>query len=148
MFDSGDDFEQITAAAVPANFNSQDNESSFDDRSDQRGPEPEAVAVGEVWPRQYAFIVLEQIGGVMVCDITHPKRPEFQLYFNNRDFSVDPKVECDEDPREPECAAAGDLGPEGALFIPRWQSPIDRPLLVVTHEISDTTSILKIERTR
>ena len=154
MFDSGDDFEQITAVAVEdkdgnSYFNSEDNNNSFDARSDDGGPEVEAVDVGTVGPRQYAFIALEQVGGVMVYDITDPREPRFQLYFNNRDFSVNPRDVCEgRDPREPECVAAGDLGPEGVLFIPRSQSPIRAPLLVMTHEISDSTTILKIERTR
>jgi hypothetical protein len=147
VFDSGDDFEQFTAAAVPANFNSEDNTSNFDARSDDGGPEVEAVAVGRVGPRQYAFVTLEQVGGVMVYDITDPQAPQFQLYFNNRAFSVDPRDVCEGgDPREPECVAAGDLGPEGVLFIPRSRSPIRAPLLVMTHEISDSTTILKIEK--
>jgi hypothetical protein len=130
-------------------FNSEDNNNSFDARSDDGGPEVEAVAVGRVGPRQYAFIILEQVGGVMVYDITDPQEPQFQLYFNNRDFSVNPRIVCEGiDPREPECVAAGDLGPEGVLFIPRSLSPIRAPLLVMSHEISDSTTILKIERSR
>jgi 2',3'-cyclic-nucleotide 2'-phosphodiesterase / 3'-nucleotidase / 5'-nucleotidase len=161
VFDSGDDFEQITDEAVKDKdgnsfFNSEDNNNAFDSRSDDGGPEVEAVAVGRVGLRQYAFIILEQVGGVMVYDITHPQEPRFQLYFNNRDFSVDPGEEdsdgnpvvCGDDPRVGDCPLAGDLGPEGVLFIPRWRSPIRAPLLVMTHEISDTTTILKIERNR
>jgi hypothetical protein len=154
VFDSGDEFEQITAEAVKdqegnSYFNSEDNNNSFDARSDDGGPEVESVAVGRVGPRQYAFIALEQVGGVMVYDITDPREPRFELYFNNRDFSVNPRDVCEgRDPREPECVAAGDLGPEGVLFIPRSRSPIRAPLLVMTHEISDSTTILKIERTR
>jgi 5'-nucleotidase len=83
----------------------------------------------------------------MVYDITDPENPQFQLYFNNRDFSVNPRDACEGgDPREPECVSAGDLGPEGVLFIPRSRSPIRAPLLVMTHEISDSTTILKIEK--
>jgi 2',3'-cyclic-nucleotide 2'-phosphodiesterase / 3'-nucleotidase / 5'-nucleotidase len=154
VFDSGDDFEQITAEAVKdkdgnSYFNSEDNNNSFDARSDDGGPEVEAVAVGRVGLRQYAFIILEQVGGVMVYDITDPENPQFQLYFNNRDFSVNPRNMCEgRDPREPECVAVGDLGPEGVLFIPSLRSPIRAPLLVMSHEISDSTTILKIERTR
>ena len=111
--------------------------------------------MGRVGPRQYAFVSLEQVGGVMVYDITNPQDPQFQLYFNNRDFSIDPGGEdpagnpvCGDDPREGNCPLAGDLGPEGVLFIPRSLSPIRAPLLVMTHEISDTTTILKVDRIR
>ena len=47
-----------------------------------------------------------------------------------------------------DCPLAGDLGPEGVTFIPRSQSPIRAPLLIMSHEVSDTTTILKIERIR
>ena len=158
VFDSGDDFEQITAAAVPEFFNTEDNNNNFDSRSDDRGPEPEAVAVGRIGLRQYAFIVLEQIGGVMVYNITNPYRPHFELYINNRNFLTVPPLNSDDCTQDTEfsgppplpsvCAEAGDLGPEGVLFIPRFKSPIDAALLVVTQEISDTTTIYRIDRIR
>ena len=67
VFDSGDDFEQITAEMLPTNCNSNNDENdSFDNRSDNKGPEPEGITVGEVGCNLYAFIGLERIGGVMV----------------------------------------------------------------------------------
>ena len=41
--------------------------------------------------------------------------------------------------------AAGDLGPEGMVFIPAAQSPTGGDLLVVANEISGTTSFFSIE---
>ena len=155
VFDSGDDFEQITAAAIPDFFNTEDNNNEFDSRSEKRGPEPEALAVGKIGPRQYAFVILEQIGGIMVYDITNPYHPLFQVYINNRNFMTDPPLSSDDDvcPKDtlfsdlpsPVCAEAGDLGPEGVMFIPRSKSPIDAPLLAVTQEISDTTTLYRID---
>lgn len=46
------------------------------------------------------------------------------------------------------CAEAGDLGPEGVLFIPRFKSPIGAALLVVTQEVSDTTTIYRVDKIR
>ncbi len=158
VFDSGDDFEQITAAAIPDFFNTEDNNNEFDSRSEARGPEPEALTVGKVGPRQYAFVILEQIGGIMVYDITDPYHPHFQVYINNRNFQTDPPLSSDDDvcPQDtlfsdlpsPVCAEAGDLGPEGITFIPRSKSPIDAPLLAVTQEISDTTTLYRIDRVK
>ncbi|MEL6256921.1 MAG: choice-of-anchor I family protein [Bacteroidota bacterium] len=134
LFDSGDDFEQITAAAYPDDFNSTNDENdSFDNRSDDKGPEPEGVAIGYVNGRQYAFIGLERMGGIMVYDISNPYRPNFIQYINNRDFAGDA-----------EAGTAGDLAPEGILFIPRWLSPNFKPLLVVANEVSGTTTIYEI----
>ena len=158
IFDSGDDFEQITAAAIPDFFNTEDNNNEFDSRSDARGPEPEALAVGRIGGRQYVFVTLEQMGGVMVYDITDPHDPSFQVYINNRNFLTDPPLSSDDDvcPEDtlfsdlpsPVCAEAGDLGPEGIMFIPRSKSPIDAPLVVVTQEISDTTTLYRIDRVK
>ena len=72
VYDSGSDLERITAGAVPANFNASNNNSTFDDRSDNKGPEPEAVTVGEIGGRTYAFIGLERVGGIVMYDVTDP----------------------------------------------------------------------------
>lgn len=138
VWDSGDDFEQITAAELPDYFNStNDDNDSFDSRSDAKGPEPENVAIGRVGFKYYAFIVLERIGGVMVYNITNPNSPSFVQYINNRDFSVDA-----------ETSEAGDLGPEGIIFISAFKSPIFRPMVVVGNEVSGTTTVYRIKRSR
>jgi DNA-binding beta-propeller fold protein YncE len=139
VFDSGDDLERRTSVLEPANFNStNDANQSFDTRSDDKGPEPEYVAVGKVFGRTYAFIGLERIGGVMVYDVTNPSCPEFATYVNHRDFS--PVIDATN------FAPARDLGPEGLLFIRPQDSPDGTPLLVVSNEVSGTTTILRISR--
>jgi hypothetical protein len=137
VWDSGDQFEQITAAQNPAFFNSSHDVNKFDDRSDDKGPEPEGVAVGKAFGRTYAFIGLERIGGVMVYDVTEPTAPEFVDYVNNRDFT---KPVTD--------VASGDLGPEGLIFISEENSPTGRPLVVVANEISGTTTIYEVTKTK
>ncbi|NJR66131.1 MAG: hypothetical protein HC772_13720 [Leptolyngbyaceae cyanobacterium CRU_2_3] len=54
VFDSGDQIEQITAA-IPELFNSNGTAATFDTRSDNKGPEPEGVAVGTVNGRTFCF---------------------------------------------------------------------------------------------
>jgi hypothetical protein len=76
------------------------------------------------------------MGGVMVYDITDPLAPLFVDYANNRDFTVDP----------PDARTAGDLAPEGLLFIDAKDSPTRSPLLVVANEVSGTVTLYKIER--
>jgi 2',3'-cyclic-nucleotide 2'-phosphodiesterase/3'-nucleotidase/5'-nucleotidase len=62
IFDSGDAFEQITADLIPEFFNSTNDENgSFDSRSDAKGPEPEGVVIGEVDGSTYAFVGLERL---------------------------------------------------------------------------------------
>merc|ERR1719334_1096238 len=47
VFSSLDEFEQITAAALGEDgFNADYYNPSFDDRSDDKGPEPEGVVIG------------------------------------------------------------------------------------------------------
>lgn len=146
-FDSGDDFEQITAMAVPDFFNTPDDENVFDGRSDNQGPEPEGVTTGKILGRHYAFVVLERIGGIMVYDITNPNRPRFQQYVNNRNFDIFPKEDCPSVRgalESAKCREVGDLGPEGVLFIPWFKSPIFRPLVVVANETSGSTTIFRV----
>lgn len=131
VWDSGSEFEQITAEALPNDFNSTNDENgSFDDRSDDKGPEPEGITVGHIGDRHYAFIGLERVGGIMVYDVSDPTAPSFVSYTQNRNFAGDP-----------EAGTAGDLAPEGLLFISAADSPTGQPLLVVTNEVSSTTTI-------
>jgi hypothetical protein len=134
VYDSGDDFERITASAFPRGFNS-DNEKngSLDNRSDDRGPEPEGLAFAEIAARKYIFVGLERIGGIMVYDVTDPYLPFFVRYVNNRNFNGNAAE-----------GTAGDLGPEGLAFIKAKDSPNGKPLLVVANEVSGTTSIFEI----
>ena len=138
VYDSRDEFEQITAELFPDDFNSTNDENdSFDNRSDDKGPEPEGVVVGEVDGRSYAFVGLERIGGIMVYDITNPKRGRFIEYVTSRDFSGDA-----------EAGTAGDLAPEGLVFIPAEESPNGYPLLVVSHEVSGSVAVFQIEKAK
>jgi DNA-binding beta-propeller fold protein YncE len=140
VYDSGDQLERITAAAFPEFFNASNTDNNLDSRSDNKGPEPEGVALGAINSRTYAFIGLERIGGVMVYDVTEPTAPSFVQYINTRDFtrSLDPEL----DP--PEWQDAGDLGPEGLIFVPANASPTRTPLLIVAYEISGTVAIFEI----
>lgn len=132
VWDSGDKFEQITAQMYPANFNASNDDQAFDNRSDNKGPEPEGVTLGQIGDSMYAFIGLERIGGVMVYNITNPQSPTFVQYINPRNFATT------------NMSLAGELGPEGILFIPWDKSPNKRDLLVVSNEISGSVTIYQI----
>lgn len=136
IFDSGDDLEQRTAAAYPNYFNASSTNNTRDDRSDNKGPEPESVEIGELCGRTYAFIALERIGGIMVYDVSRPDAPTFVQYINNRDFTVLTTL-----------PGSGDLAPEGVHFIECRDSPINGALLAVANETSGTTTMYKINTT-
>ena len=141
VFDSGDDFERLIADRLPRAFGSDnDDNDSFDRRSDDGGPEPEGVTLGTVGGRTYAFIGLERVGGVAVYDVTDPEKPSFVAYENERDFGVTQLVP-DDGTFNP---LAGDLGPEGLLLIPAADSPNGQNLLVVANEVSGSTRIFGV----
>jgi hypothetical protein len=142
VFDSGSDFEDVTADRYGIQFNNDNAESDPDGRSDNKGPEPEGLTIGRVHDRVFAFVGLERIGGVMTYDVTDPEAPEFVDYVNNRDFSVDIEAEIADGPLE--AGAAGDLGPEGLAFATADESPIDDPLVFVGHEVSGTTVVFRV----
>jgi hypothetical protein len=135
VFDSGEALERLTAAAHPANFNASSTNNTLDDRSDDKGPEPEGVTVAQLFGRRYLFVLLERIGGVVVYELTDPAAPRFVQYINTRNFSATPGT-----------VAAGDLGPEGARVIPAELSPNGRPLLMVSNEVSGSLRIFEIQK--
>ncbi|PTP26973.1 choice-of-anchor I family protein [Vibrio splendidus] len=145
VFDSGDDFARIVLEQDPANFNStNDNNQSGDDRSDDKGVEPEAIEVAEINGKQYAFIGLERQGGIMVYDVTQPKSASFISYLNNRDFTqpvctkVDEDGDCDNDTYN---SKAGDLGPESIKYFTRSGNHF----IAVGNEVSGSTSVYRVE---
>lgn len=122
IYDSGDDLEQLTATRVPTLFNSDGTAAGFDTRSDNKGPEPEAVVVGQVGSRMYAFIGLERVGDIVVFDVTVPTAPTFVQYVNL-----------------PE-----DVSPEGLAFVPAADSPTGKPLLISANEVSNTVAVYQV----
>jgi len=134
VWDSGRELEDITAAAYPDDFNSTNDENgSFKNRSDDKGPEPEGLVVGEVNGIPYVFVGLERIGGVVVYDLSDPTSPEFVQYVNTRDFSGDA-----------EAGTAGNLAPEGFAFVSAADSPTGTPLLVVGYEVSGSVQFFEV----
>lgn len=151
VWDSGDQLEQYFASdacmlganrTIPCSdyFNATHDEGdTFDNRSDNKGPEPEGVTVGQLGNKTFAFIGLERIGGVMAWDITDPTAPVLVDYLNTREdwTTADPSTVL---------ATAGDLGPEGLVFIAPEDSPNGEALLVIGNEVSGTTAVYQINQ--
>tara|TARA_R110000850_G_scaffold77904_36_gene168860 strand:- start:6620 stop:8287 length:1668 start_codon:yes stop_codon:yes gene_type:complete len=133
VYNNGNEFERIIANRFPKSFNADHESNDLDDRSDNKGPEPEGLVVGMIEGRPVAFIGMERHSGIMVYDLTNPKQPVFCDYVITRDF--------DKSTKKPE---AGDLGPEGLTFIPADVSPTGKPLLAVSYEISGTTALFEV----
>jgi hypothetical protein len=128
VWDSGDAIEQLVAGELPEHFNKgNDANDGFDGRSDNKGPEPEGVVVGNVGGTDYAFVGLERIGGIVVFDLTDPAEPTVAEYLQNRDFSTD--------------IVGPDSGPEVLKFVDGERSPNGKPLLAVANEITGTVTL-------
>ncbi|HTU10086.1 MAG TPA: choice-of-anchor I family protein [Allosphingosinicella sp.] len=122
--ETGGEFEAIIARDYAALHNTE-NQASPDNRSDNKGPEPEGISIGQVGDRFYAFVTLERVGGVMVYDVTDPANAVFVTY---------------------EPATANDYAPETVTFISAANSPTGGPLLLSANEVSGTTTIYRVVR--
>ncbi len=131
VYDSGNEFERLIAEIDPDHFNSTNTDNdSRKNRSDDKGPEPEAIEIVQRGDTVLALIGLERQGGVMIYNITDPTAPYFVNYFNNRNFDANAET--------PE---AGDLGVESIVYISAEDSPTGSPLIVTPNEISGTVTI-------
>jgi hypothetical protein len=145
VWDSGDAIEKLIADVLPFQFNVSSTNNTMDNRSDDKGPEPEGLTVATIGTRTYVFVGLERVGGILVYDITTPTAPVFQTYVNTRDFGTAP-------PGAPAFLGAGavvpglDLGPEGVLFISATDSPTGKALLVVSNEISGSITLFQVDQ--
>ncbi len=131
VFDSGDDIGRITASVHGEVFNNNEDENEGDTRSDDKGAEPEALIIGTIDERTFAFIGLERMGGIMVYDITNPYDVQFEDYFYNRGVIEGADI-------------TGDLAPEGMVFVPAEQSATGEPLLIIGNEISGSIAVWQI----
>jgi YVTN family beta-propeller protein len=126
VWDSGDLLEQVTARVYPGDFNSNnDANRSFDTRSDNKGPEPEAAITGKLDGRTLAFVGLERQGGVVVTDVSDPAAPVFLQYLVTREFAGS--------------TVGPDSGPESISFLA--DGPGGRPLLAVSNELTGTVGL-------
>jgi hypothetical protein len=131
VFDSGDDFERISASIHGNAFNNNNDENEGDARSANKGPEPEALTVGKVGDKTYAFIGLERMGGIFVYDVTNPYDTKFVDYVINRDLTEGGDL-------------MGDNGPEGMAFVNATDSPTGNALVIIGNEVSGTVSVWQI----
>lgn len=123
MFDSANGFERIIQNRNPEVFNANGGADEFDDRSDDKGPEPEALALGMIDGRTYAFIGMERNNALFTYDITNPADPMMVDYH---------------------MPSAMFNSPEGLDFIPAAESPTGKPLLVTAYEMTGNIAVYEI----
>lgn len=95
------------------------NASLYDDtRSDNKGVEPEGIAIGEIRGKNIVFVGLERSDAVMVYELNGAAGLKFLQLLDGVKSIGDPGMDA----------------PEGLLFIPEYESPNGRALLVVSSE--------------
>ena len=142
IWDSADLLDQIqTAAFGVANINGSHSLSSDkatmnyvgQDRSDDKGSEPEGVAVGMVGDRRIAVLGLERMSALAVFDITQPRSPVFIEWLQMLPAKATPAKDVKY------------WSPEGIVFVPADKSPSGKALIITSYELSGSLSIHQIE---
>lgn len=126
VWDSGS-LESVLLALDPTLHNNNQSASNFDARSDDKGPEPEALTVGQFGASTLAFVGLERQGGLLVYDITDPNNPVQVDY-----FSAGTNY------------AEGLVGPENLVYISAADSPTGAALLVGGYEITNGIGVYAV----
>lgn len=146
VFDSGSDFERISSGVHGELFNTNHTVVEGDSRSDDKGPEPEAVTIGQVGDKTYAFIGTERLSGIFVYDISNPYDAKFVDYFHNRNFDAVYEIDDDAVPAEVsgDYQQAGDLGPESLVFVPAANSATGQALLLMANEVSGSLTVFEV----
>lgn len=111
VFDSGDELDKIAASATRYPEN----------RSDDKGAEPESVEIGRVGNKNILFVGLERADMVVLYDVTNPVRPVYLQYLLTGD------------------------APEGLLFVEAAKSPTGKSLLIVSNEEDGKVNIFSTE---
>ena len=142
IWDSADLLDQIqTAAFGVANINGSHSLSSDkatmnyvgQDRSDDKGSEPEGVAVGMVGDRRIAVLGLERMSALAVFDITQPRIPVFIEWLQMLPAKATPAKDVKY------------WSPEGIVFVSADKSPSGKAIIITSYELSGSLSIHQIE---
>ncbi|MEQ9696049.1 choice-of-anchor I family protein [Shimia sp. SDUM112013] len=123
VYESGALFSELVAQIRPELFNHSGGD--FDGRSDNKGVEPEAVAVGQVGERTLLFVGLERDNGVVVMDVSNPAEPTYVTYIEGE--------------------LQGNISPETIAFIPAEQSTSGQAQILVAYEGDGNTAIFDVE---
>lgn len=96
----------------------------FDKRSDNKGPEPEALAYGKVGANHYVFVGMERQGAILMFNVNDPSAPVFVTSINN--------------------AEDGLAAPESITFISATNSPTGNPLLLIGYEVGGKIGVYSL----
>ena len=141
LWDSGKLLEEIQISAFGvANINgshalSADKSTvnyTAQDRSDDKGAEPEGVAVGMVGSARVAILGLERMSALVVFDVSNPSSPTFIKWIQMLPTTPTP------------AAQATAWSPEGVIFVPADKSPNGKALFITSYELSGSMTVHQI----
>ena len=127
VWDSGDLIEEVLADFYMTGYPGVDY--SFDSRSDDKGPEPEAVEVATVDDQVFCFVGLERASGVMVFNVTDPTMPFVESY--EPPSFLNTPVEGNDRETAPECVE----------FVAAADNITGKDLVIVANELTGSISI-------
>jgi hypothetical protein len=114
VFDWGS-LENLLLSLDPTRHNvTDDDPTAFDSRSDAKGPEPEALVLGEFGGELTLFLGMERQHGILAFSLADPEDPQFLGYINGADDDL--------------------LAPESMFFIPEGMSPTGAAVLLTGFE--------------
>jgi hypothetical protein len=139
VYDSGNFIEKKVLELNNTFFNADWNTTkgsanAVDTRSDNKGPEPEGLAYGQAFGKHWVVVGLERDGGLMLFNVGNPRAPKFVQYISTVDWAGSSLGS----------SSAGDISPEGILFVEAKNSPSKKPLVIVSYEVSGTVAIFEL----
>jgi len=145
--DSKDLIERVTLANHPKDHN---REEKLDDRSDDKGPEPESLAYGKAKSgAELLFLGCERTGAILTFDVSKfsSSDSDFSASFNDliiagRDSAVTNGTEAQT--QRDSCALGYAADPESMVFIPAADNDYGKDVLVASGAYSATLAVYAV----
>lgn len=122
-------FEPLLLSLYPALHNmngesSVNGTTTFDGRSPDKGPEPEALAHAKIGANDYVFVGMERQGAILMFNVNDPANPAFVTSINN--------------------LTDGLAAPESISVVSAADSPTGNPLLIIGYEVGGKIGIYSL----
>jgi hypothetical protein len=122
-------FEPLLLSLYPALHNmngesSANGTTTFDGRSPDKGPEPEALAHAKIGANDYVFVGMERQGAILMFNVNDPANPAFVTSINN--------------------LTDGLAAPESISVVSAADSPTGNPLLIIGYEIGGKIGVYSL----
>lgn len=122
-------FEPLLLGIYPTLHNmngesSNNGTTTFDGRSPDKGPEPEALAHAKIGVNDYVFVGMERQGAILMFNVNDPANPAFVTSINN--------------------LTDGLAAPESISVISATNSPTGNPLLLIGYEVGGKIGVYSL----